>query len=175
MNKNVLNYLSRLEGFKLCCKNMHFSAKSMSEHKLFDDMFKLLCDKQDEIAEIEQGLHGQYNKKALKCYKYVTTSSKVFLQDVLSLTKSFYKIIKKEKGDDYIGMISVLEDFIAKLNKLPYLLSLCLKEDFKRQFKNKILEERQMKKNLVMEDKSINSTTLKLCIREAIEKVLNRI
>ena len=58
--KNILKFLCKLEGYKTAIKNAHFSASNMSEHKLFDDIYKTIADSQDEIGEICQGIYGQF-------------------------------------------------------------------------------------------------------------------
>lgn len=138
MKEQIINFLCKMEGWKTACKNMHFSSDSMSEHKLFDEIAALLNEKQDEFGEICQGIHGQFGKNTIKNGNYQSDSSKKFIQDIVSSTKAFYKELN---GDDYVGLRSSVEDFLSKLDKLPYLLDLCLKEDFKRYYKAKINED----------------------------------
>lgn len=139
MKKDIVNFLCKLEGYKTTIKNAHFSASRMSEHKLMDDIADTLAKAQDEIAEICQGIHGQFGKSTINGVEYKLTSSKQFIKDVVESTNDFYT---KIQGDKYVGLRSVVETFIGDMNKNVYLLDLCLKEDFKRNYKNKINEGR---------------------------------
>lgn len=139
MKKDIVNFLCKLEGYKTTIKNAHFSASRMSEHKLMDDIADTLSKAQDEIGEICQGIHGQFGKSTINGVEYKLTSSKQFIKDVVESANDFYT---KIQGDKYVGLRSVVETFIGDMNKNVYLLDLCLKEDFKRSYKNKINEEK---------------------------------
>lgn len=139
MKKDIVNFLCKLEGYKTTIKNAHFSASRMSEHKLMDDIADTLSKAQDEIGEICQGIHGQFGKSTINGVEYKLTSSKQFIKDVVESANDFYT---KIQGDKYVGLRSVVETFIGDMNKNVYLLDLCLKEDFKRNYKNKINEEK---------------------------------
>ena len=139
MKKDIVNFLCKLEGYKTTIKNAHFSASRMSEHKLMDDIADTLSKAQDEIGEICQGIHGQFGKSTINGVEYKLTSSKQFIKDVVESANDFYT---KIQGDKYVGLRSVVETFIGDMNKNVYLLDLCLKEDFKRDYKNKINEEK---------------------------------
>ena len=136
--KNILKFLCKLEGYKTAIKNAHFSASNMSEHKLFDDIYKTIADSQDEIGEICQGIYGQFSKGSIKSEKYKLSSSKKFLSDITAETSSFHKSLK---GQSLVGLKSVVENLLAAMNKYSYLLKLCLKEDFKRNYRRKLNED----------------------------------
>ena len=136
--KNILKFLCKLEGYKTAIKNAHFSASNMSEHKLFDDIYKTIADSQDEIGEICQGIYGQFSKGSIKSEKYKLSSSKKFLSDITAETSSFHKSLK---GHSLVGLKSVVENLLAVMNKYSYLLKLCLKEDFKRNYRRKLNED----------------------------------
>ena len=139
MKKDIIKFLCDLEGYKTAVKNCHFSADSMSEHKLMDEIADTIASNQDEIGEICQGIHGQFNKTTIKGNEYKLSTSKKFINDVINSINEFYK---KIQGENYVGLRSVVETFIGDMNKYVYLLNLCLKEDFKRSYKNKINEEK---------------------------------
>lgn len=142
MKQNILDYLNKCEGLKTSIKNLHWSASNMSEHKLFDDIASSVSDIQDTIAEIAQGLYGKIGKNELKPISYSIESSKQFLEELLTSSKDFYATLN-EDDTDLIGVRSEMETFIGKVSQFQYLLDLCLKEDFKRNFKNKINENKR--------------------------------
>lgn len=138
MKESVINFINKLEGFKTAIKNLHWSSSNMSEHKLFDDIAETFSNFQDEISEMEQGLHGQTEKNKLKPTSYTISNSKKFITDVLSDTKDFYSTIDDE---NYIGIRSAVENFIGELNKYQYLLTLTIKEEIVKRLKNEPLNE----------------------------------
>lgn len=142
MRSNILNYINKLQSYKTAIKNLHWSSKRMSEHKLLDEIADSVADNQDEIAEIAQGIYGKIKNNELKPRRYKITDSRKMLNDLIKDTKDFHSTIN---GKELIGLRSVVESFIGELNKFSYLIVMCLKEDFKRNFKNKQLNENNYK------------------------------
>lgn len=138
MRSNILNYINKLQSYKTAIKNLHWSSKKMSEHKLLDDIADSVADNQDEIAEIAQGIFGKIKNNELKPKRYKIVDSKKMLDDMLRDTQAFYATIN---GKNLTGLRSVVENFIGELNKFKYLIVMCIKEDFKRNFKEKQLNE----------------------------------
>jgi t-SNARE complex subunit (syntaxin) len=166
----LVSYLNKLEGFKTASKNFHFSAKNLNEHQVIDEVTSMLSEYQDEVAEIFQGINGQFGKNTIKGIPYSLKSSKSFIQDILKETISFYN---KVDGSEFAGLKSVLEEFIGRLNKQSYLLDLSLKEDFKRNFKNKINESRKKQHSNIVEY-TLTNGELNDIISEAIQRVFKR-
>ena len=124
-------YINKLQGFRTAVKNLHWDAKTMSEHELMDNLDSLLGEHQDEVAEIAQGIYNEKIKKnELKPRAYKIKDSEKFLKDILQCTERFYKALGSNKR--YIGLRSILEDFIGQINKQNYLLKMCLSEGVNR-------------------------------------------
>lgn len=140
MKRNIIGYINKLQSYKTAIKNLHWSSKNMSEHKLWDDIADSVAENQDEIAEIAQGLYGKIKQNELKPRRYTITNSKKTLNDILKDTKLFYGTIKR--GNELIGLRSVVEAFIGDLNKFSYLMDFCLKEDIKRNMKESLNENK---------------------------------
>ena len=160
MKTNILNYINKLQGYKTAIKNLHWSSKNMSEHKLLDDIADSVANNQDEIAEMCQGIYGKIKINELKPKKYQITNSKKMLFDMLKDTKSFYSTIK---GRELSGVRSVVEAFIGEINKFIYLMEMCIKEDIKRNLLNPINETNM----------NVSENEFRTLIREAIHKTLN--
>lgn len=159
MKDSVLKYLNKLEMYKTAIKNLHWDSRSMSEHKLWDDIASSVSDNQDEIAEIAQGILGNIKLNELKPESYTISNSKTTLNDILKDTKEFYSTIE---GDDYIGLRSVVENWIGELNKFIYLMDFCLKEDIKHRL---VMKEMKLRlERLTEEDYSriINASLKKI-------------
>ena len=138
MKRNVLVFINRLQSYKTAIKNLHWSSKNMSEHKLWDEIADTVADTQDEVAEIAQGIFGNIKLNELKPRRYNITNSKKTLTDMVKDTKQFYSTVKR--GENNIGIRSVVENFIGELEKYQYLMDFCLKEDIKRNIKTSLNE-----------------------------------
>lgn len=162
-----MSYINKLQSYKTAIKNIHWSSNSMSEHKLFDEIDKLVSDTQDEVAEMAQGIYGHLKFNDLRPRRYNITSSKKTLQDLLSDTKLFLLALNRNK--DLIGIKSVIESFVGELNKNIYLLDFCLKEDLKRRISNKINENKERGKK---ETIKLTESELRELINMSIKKIL---
>ena len=158
MKTNVLNYINKLQGYKTAIKNLHWSSKTMSEHKLLDEIADSVAKNQDEIAEMCQGIYGKFKLNELKSKRYNITNSKKMLHDMLRDTKSFYSSIK---GRELTGVRSIVESFIGEINKFLYLMELCLKEDIKQKLMGNQIR--------------LTENEIRNCINEAVKKVLNNL
>ena len=154
MKKEILSYINVLHGYTTAIKNLHWSSGSMSEHKLCDDIAETLGDNEDEIAEIAQGIFGKITKNELKPVSYTIETTQKMLSDLLKTTEEFYS---KLDGTKFIGLRSVVENFLGEINKYQYLIKFCLKEDLKRKYSSSVNENKQIHlsinqiKDLVME------------------------
>ena len=164
MKNNILSYINKLQSYKTAIKNLHWSSKRMSEHKLLDDIADSVASNQDEIAEIAQGIYGKIKNNEVKPRRYKIYNSKRMLSDMLKDTKDFHATIN---GKELIGLRSVVESFIGELNKFNYLIDMCLKEDFKRNYKLKNLNESKDNMKIKLSENKLRSV-----IREAINNVV---
>lgn len=131
MDKIVQQFVNRLEGYKTAVKNMHWSSRSLSQHKLMDDIAGSLADFQDKIAEVEQSISGRAKLNTLKPQPYNTDDPTKMLNDILKDTRMFYKHIQNY-GEDYIGMRSDCEAYISDLQRQQYLLDFTVNEGIRR-------------------------------------------
>ena len=65
MEKQILQYINQLEGYKTAIKSLHWNASNMSEHNLWDDIAKAVADIQDNVSEMTQGINGQIKKASI--------------------------------------------------------------------------------------------------------------
>ena len=147
MNKNVLSFINKLEGYKSAIKELHWDADNMSQHELCDDIASLISDFQDQVSEVEQSMSGKLPIGNLNPTPYKVRDLRSFVEDVLDSANSFYKGLK---GDDYIGMRSDCESFLSDMQRKLYLVNFTMKEDLKRRLRDKINES--MPKNLARHD-----------------------
>ena len=136
MDKTVLDFVCKLQGYRTSLQNIHWDAKNMSQHKLCDDIMDRISDFEDQVSEVEQSINGNLAINLLKGTEYKATNLRKFVEDVIDDTNEFYKKIK-EKGDKYIGMASDCESFMSDMQRNLYLVNFTMKENFKREYKNK--------------------------------------
>lgn len=139
MNKKVLSFVNKLEGYKTAIKELHWDADNMSQHQLCDDIADRIADFQDQVSEVEQSITGKLPLGNLKPTSYKVTNLKKFVEDVLDETNTFYKSLEDE-GDTYTGMKSDCESFLSDMQRNLYLVNFTMKEDLKRRLRDKINE-----------------------------------
>lgn len=149
MNKKVLDFVNKLEGWKSAIKSLHWAADNMSQHELCDDIADSIAEFQDTVSEVEQSITGKLKVNSLKPTEYKIKDLKSFVQDVLDETNTFYKEVK-DMGDTYVGMASDCESFLSDMQRKLYLVNFTLKEELKERLKAKINES--MPKNLANHD-----------------------
>lgn len=124
MQKSILLYLSKLEGFKTAIKNCHWAAKSMNAHEFMDSLEDIVSDHQDLVAEIVQ---GAYNTKIkvndFKPRPYRISTFTKLVSDIYNAADKFYATIQGNKR--FIGLRSVMEDFMGKMQQQAYLNAMC--------------------------------------------------
>ena len=146
MNKKVLSFVNKLEGYKTAIKELHWDADNMSQHELCDKIADSIAEFQDTVSEVEQSITGKLAIGNLKPVSYKVTSLKKFVEDVLDATNSFYKSIEDE-GDTYTGMRSDCESFLSDMQRNLYLVNFTMKEDLKRRLANRINESYRSEEN----------------------------
>ena len=149
MNKTILDYINKCEGWKTAIKQLHWDADNLSQHKLCDEIAEKIADFQDQIAEVEQSISGKLKLNKLKPTSYKVKNLRSFVQDVLDDTNVFFK--KIPNNDNYVGMKSDCEAFLSEMQRELYLVNFTLKEDLRRRLRKSINEAKP--KNLANVDK----------------------
>ena len=147
MNKNILNYIEECEAWKVAIKNLHWSAKNMSQHELCDDIASDISDFEDLVSEVEQSISGKIKLNGFKPKSYEITSLKSFVEDVISSSQSFLKELEK-MGNKYVGIKSECETFIGTMQRKLYLVNFTLKEELKRRLRAQIREGYRREENI---------------------------
>lgn len=147
MNKKVLSFVNKLEGYKTAIKELHWDADNMSQHELCDKIADSIAEFQDTVSEVEQSITGKLATGNLKPVSYKVTTLKKFVEDVLDATNTFYKSLEDE-GDTYTGMRSDCESFLSDMQRNLYLVNFTMKEDLKRRLANKLNEGYRKEENI---------------------------
>ena len=140
MNKKILDYIDKCEGWKTAIKQLHWNADNMSQHQLCDDIADRISDFQDQVSEVEQSIDGNLKFNKLKPTEYKVKNLRTFVQDVLDDTNIFYKSLPND--DNHTGMKSDCESFLSDMQRKLYLVNFTMKEDLRRRIRNSINESR---------------------------------
>ena len=116
------NFLSRLEGWKTKCKNLHWAAPKRNIHVYLDEFLNILSEYQDSLAEGYMGILGKIQPNAIRGISSDTLNAMDFIDEVKSSTILFYDKIPHETI--YKGITSECETFIQNIMKYKYLFSL---------------------------------------------------
>lgn len=121
--KNVLTFLSSLEGYHSLLKTIHWSAKNHFEHTLTDDIDEDVLEFEDRIAEVAMGrLNLRFGIGDLTTLMPESKTLDSMLKELEGDVLKF----KEEIGDDnkISGMHNVLDEFLEKICTWNYLKTL---------------------------------------------------
>ena len=124
-NQFIIDLENKLQGIGTRLKELHFSAPSMSIHKLVDDFDEEFREFEDEIMENAQGLWGFIQPGDLKPELPGAMDFETLLEDIRGILVS----IKKQAADSmmWTGIINITDDFFATTNKYIYLIKIAKK------------------------------------------------
>lgn len=116
-------FISRIEGWKTRCKNLHWAAPRKNIHVYLDEFLDIMSDYQDALAEDSMGITGKMEPNIISGIPASSINAWAFIDEVLTGTTSFYNSIPE--GTVYAGIRSETETFIHNILKYKYLFSLC--------------------------------------------------
>lgn len=119
----VLEYIKKLEGYRIRIREIHWSADSHSLHILADSLMEDLESYEDSVAEDFMGLIGyriQVGAVVPKLPKATEIKSLIdeIINDSLTLKNCIDGLPK------WTGMVNLIDDCIHTLNKSKYLADL---------------------------------------------------
>jgi hypothetical protein len=124
-NNFILDLENKFHGIHTRLKELHFSAPTLSLHKLIDDFDSEFMEFDDAVMENSQALWGFIKPGMLNP---VLPDSMDFLE-LLAELRGLLVMIKKEAKDNemlWAGIINRVDDFIETVNKYIYLTNIAL-------------------------------------------------
>ena len=121
-NEFILNLENQLRGIGTRLKELHFSAPSISVHKLIDDYSSEFAEFEDEIMENSQALWGTIKAGDLDPVLPESMEFITLLEEIRGILTG----IKKEAGENmmWTGIINIVDDFWSTTNKYIYLINI---------------------------------------------------
>lgn len=119
----TLNYIKFLEGSRIRLMELHWSTENKSEHLLTDELMEEVEAFEDNFAEETMGILGVRIRVGDIT---PTISDKKTTCDVLNNLIDSTLIMRASYEDDvkYLGIVSLIDDFLHFLNKCKYLETL---------------------------------------------------
>ena len=124
-NEFIMSLENRLHGYHTRLKELHFSASSMSEHKLIDEFDEELLKFDDEVMEDAQAIFGRIKVGMIQP---VLPKSTTFGDLLNEIRADLVKIKNALTEKMYTGIINVVDDFFHTVNKNIYLNNIINKE-----------------------------------------------
>lgn len=122
-----ITFISKIEGWKTRCKNLHWDAPRKNIHVYLDEFLEILSDYQDSLAEEIMGISGKIPPTAITGISPWSSDAWNFIKEVREDTLLFYSQVSQENL--YAGVRSECETFIHNINKYIYLFNLCKKSE----------------------------------------------
>lgn len=119
-----ISYLNKVEAWKTRCKNLHWAADHKDIHEYLDELYNILIDYQDKIAEAYMGITGKLHPLDINPTACDKITAMDLIEDIINITAvEFYHNIPEDVV--FIGIRSEVESFVQELEKYKYLFSLC--------------------------------------------------
>lgn len=125
-NNTVLTLENKIHGYHTRLKEMHYSAPSVSIHKIIDDFDSELLEFDDEVMEEAQSIFGFIGVGDIKPILPEATDIEGLLIEIRGALAEFLEAI----GDAiaWTGIRSETEAFWHTLNKTIYLIKIASKK-----------------------------------------------
>lgn len=119
----VLEYIKKIEGYRIRIREFHWDAKSHSLHNLADSMMDDLESYEDSIAEDFMGIIGYRIQVGAVVPKMPrATEIKALIDEIVA--DSLYVRVKISELPRWSGIVSLIDDCVHNMNKSKYLADL---------------------------------------------------
>ena len=120
---NVLEYIKKIEGFRIRLREIHWSTQKHSEHVLTDDLIKEFEEHEDSVAEVCMGVLGVRIKvgEVIPTLPEETTLKDLLVTALLAAVELKRNV---ETSPNFAGLVNLLDDFVQEISKGKYLETL---------------------------------------------------
>lgn len=121
-NEFFVNVENKFQGICTRLNELHWSAPSISIHKLVDEFNDEFCEFNDNLMENCQALWGFIQPGDLKSESPKALDFEELLEDIRGILVS----IKREMKDNMLatGIINLVDEFFSEVNKYVYLIKI---------------------------------------------------
>lgn len=120
LKDDTFNFLLKVLGYRNQLRVNHWQTEVFSEHKMTDDLMETIDEKVDEIGESTLGIFGR--PKIEKQNTEVTDIKDISTKEIIeNIHKDLCELVEQYKETEYEGLVSLLGDFCAEMEKYKYL------------------------------------------------------
>ena len=121
--KGICEIVQKLYIYADVTKKIHYTTPKNHTHELCDSVRDVILDFVDEFAEQMFGIYGKPTFNDFLIFKNVnvdeTNDLHKLCESCINLVSLFYK--ENKNNDKVSGIISLIDDFKGKLNKMQFL------------------------------------------------------
>jgi DNA-binding ferritin-like protein len=123
LKEKTFMFLVKMMGFRNQLRMNHWQTTSYAEHKMTDELLGVMDSNIDMVGEVALGLfeRPQINTVSTNLSDIRIASSKFVLEEIC---KELQCLVEEYKVTSHEGMVTVLGDFCAEINKFKYLSTL---------------------------------------------------
>ena len=120
LKDDTFNFLLKVLGYRNQLRVNHWQTEIFSEHKMTDDLMEVIDEKVDAIGESTLGIFGR--PKIQKQDTEVTDIKDISTKEIIeNIHKGLCELVEQYKETEHEGIISLLGDFCAEIEKFKYL------------------------------------------------------
>lgn len=123
IEESILEYIRKVEGYRIRLREIHWSTSKHSEHILTDNIMGILTEHEDSVAEVCMGVLGIRIKVGQVVPILPDANELRSLLDV-ALENAVDLKTKVEDNKLFSGLTNILDDCIQELSKGKYLETL---------------------------------------------------
>lgn len=121
--KGICEIVQKLYIYADETKKIHYTTEKNHTHELCDEVRDVILDFVDEFAEQMFGIYGKPNINDFVSFKQISVDECSDLHKIcdncINLLSLFYK--ENKDNEKVSGIISLIDDFKGKLNKMQFL------------------------------------------------------
>lgn len=120
-NDKAVKFLSRLPAYMIACKtDVHFPTLGNAEHLYSDELYDLISNFYDSIAEDMQFTYGRMEKSQYEAINIDFDSLEELVRALREEVIEFRLSVDVDGNPYDLGVLSLIDDFIHSLNVSGY-------------------------------------------------------
>lgn len=119
-NQNAVDFINKLEGYKIAVKPIHWETLGNAEHLYCDAFHTYLGNYQDEIVEDMSFTYGRIEKTQIFPETFVFDTLENLVRSLLEDVIMFRQEVARQNSPYDFGVLSLTDDFIHIINQNGY-------------------------------------------------------
>lgn len=119
-NQNAVDFINKLEGYKIAVKPIHWETLGNAEHLYCDALHQSLGNYQDEIVEDMSFTYGRIEKTQIFPVTFVFDTLENLVRALVEDVIMFRQEVAGQNSPYDLGVLSITDDFIHVINQSGY-------------------------------------------------------